>query len=127
MEEGLLDASISGPASVVPEAVRAVFQAFARSDRPGTAGPDGRTVFRTVADRDAFLRAGGQLEEFVKQSNRFPYPWVIKWTAQYRGLGPATLPVPLSERQDQGRRAFLDWLAAWLQNISQPHAPASKH
>ncbi len=100
MRQGLADAAISGPAGVVPEAIRAVFQTF--------------------GDEDAFSSAAAHFEQFLQQLERFPYPWAIKWAAQYRGLGPATLPIPLSAEREQDRTAFLSWFAAWLENRPQP-------
>lgn len=96
LREGLTDAAISGPASVVPEAIRAVFETF--------------------GDERAFSAAATHFEQFLQQLLRCPYPWVIKWAAQYRGLGPATLPIPASTEREQDRQAFLSWFEAWLEN-----------
>ncbi len=95
MRQGLADAAISGPAGVVPEAIRAVFQTF--------------------GDEDAFSSAAAHFEQFLQQLERFPYPWAIKWAAQHRGLGPVSLPIPLSAEREKERDAFLSWFAAWLE------------
>ena len=96
LRQGLSDAAISGPASVVPEAIRAVFETF--------------------GDEHAFSAAVTHFEQFLEQLQHRPYPWVIKWAAQHRGLGPATLPIPLSAEREQDRRAFLSWFETWLAN-----------
>lgn len=101
LRQGLADASISGPAGVVPEAMRALFQ--------------------TLGDEDAFSSAAAYFEQFLQRLELFPYPWAIKWAAQYRGLGTATLPVPLSAEREQDRNAFWSWFAAWLENGPQPY------
>lgn len=100
LRQGLADAAISGPASVVPEAIRAVFESF--------------------GDEAAFSAAATHFEQFLQQLMRFPYPWVIKWAAQYRGLDPVTFAVPLSAERDQDRQAFLSWFEAWLENGPPP-------
>lgn len=105
LRQGLADAAISGPASVVPEAIRAVFETF--------------------GEEDAFSAAATHFEQFLEQLQRFPYPWAIKWAAQYRGLDPVTFPIPLSAERDQDRQAFLSWFEAWLEN-GPPLGPDSR-
>ena len=102
---GLADAAISGPASVVPEAIRGVFETF--------------------GDEDAFSAAATHFEQFLQQLQRFPYPWAIKWAAQHRGLDPVTFPVPLSAEREQDRQSFLSWFEAWLED-GPPPAPDSR-
>lgn len=96
LRQGLADAAISGPASVVPEAIRAVFETF--------------------GDEDAFSAAATHFERFLQQLQRFPYPWVIKWAAQYRGLDPVAFPIPLSDERNQDRQVFMSWFETWLEN-----------
>ena len=96
LRQGLADAAISGPAGVVPEAIGAVFDTF--------------------GDEVAFSAAAAHFDQFLQQLERFPYPWAIKWAAQYRGLGTATLPIPLSTEREEERDAFLSWFAAWLES-----------
>ncbi len=100
LRQGLADAAISGPASVVPEAMQAVFE--------------------TCGNEDAFSAAAAHLEQFLQQLLRFPYPWAIKWAAQYRGLDPVTFPIPLSAERDQDRQAFMSWFEKWLENGPPP-------
>ena len=100
LRQGLADAAISGPASVVPEAMRAVFETF--------------------GNEDAFSASVTHFEQFLQQLLRFPYPWVIKWAAQFRGLDPVTFPIPLSAERDQDRQAFMAWFETWLENGPPP-------
>lgn len=100
LRQGLADAAISGPASVVPEAMRAVFETF--------------------GNEDAFSASVTHFEQFLQQLLRFPYPWVIKWAAQFRGLDPVTFPIPLSAERDQDRQAFMAWFETWLENGPLP-------
>lgn len=100
LRQGLADAAISGPASVVPEAMRAVFETF--------------------GNEDAFVAAVTYFEQFLQQLQLFPYPWVIKWAAQHRGLDPVTFPIPLSAEREQDRQAFLSWFQTWLENGPTP-------
>lgn len=96
LRQGLADAAISGPASVVPEAIRAVFE--------------------TLGDEDALANAATHFERFLEQLQRFPYPWAIKWAAQHRGLDPVTFAIPLSAEREQDRQAFISWFETWLAN-----------
>ncbi len=100
LRQGLADAAISGPASVVPEAMRAVFETF--------------------GNENAFSASVTHFEQFLQQLLRFPYPWVIKWAAQFRGLDPVTFPIPLSAERDQDRQAFMAWFETWLENGPPP-------
>ena len=102
LRQGLADAAISGPAGVIPEAIEAVFHSF--------------------GDEAAFSAATSHFEQFLQQLERFPYPWAIKWAAQHRGLGPVSLPIPLSAEREKERAAFLSWFAAWLENGQAPDA-----
>lgn len=95
LRQGLADGAISGPACVVPEAIGAVFQTF--------------------GDNVAFTAAATHFGQFLEQLGRFPYPWALKWAAQHRGLGPVTLPIPLSAERARDKDAFLSWFAAWLE------------
>ena len=101
LRQGLADGAISGPAGVVPEAIGALFQTF--------------------GDNVAFTAAATHFGQFLEQLGRFPYPWAIKWAAQHRGLGPVTLPMPLSAERARDKDAFLSWFAAWLEKA--PAAP----
>lgn len=91
--EGLLDGAISGPASVVPEL---------------SAG-----MFETFGNEAAFSQAGEFYAEFIRRIEKFPYPWALKWIAEWRGLAAARLPFPLNADQRAARQGFLDWFEAW--------------
>ena len=96
LSQGLVDAAISGPAGVVPEAICA--------------------LFRTFGDNIAFSAAAAHFGQFLAHLECFPYPWAIKWAAQYRGLGPVALALPPSEERERERDEFLAWFAEWLDN-----------
>jgi 4-hydroxy-tetrahydrodipicolinate synthase len=102
LRQGLVDAAISGPAGVVPEAIVAVFDTF--------------------GDEAAFSAATSHFDQFLQQLERFPYPWALKWAAQHRGLGPVSLPLPLSAVREREKAEFLTWFAAWLENSPAPDA-----
>ncbi len=94
LREGIASGAISGPAGVVPETVAAIFDSF--------------------GDEPAFCQAVEHFNQFLRQHERFPYPWAIKWAAQHRGLGQATLPFALSPDQQRSRKQFETWFAGWL-------------
>ena len=95
--EGLLDCAISGPASVVPEMSAALFESF--------------------GDETAFARAARFNDEFLQQFMRFPYPWALKWIADWRGLFRPSLPFTLGPEQESARRAFHEWFDEWLARL----------
>ena len=91
--EGLLDGAISGPASVVPELSVSMFETF--------------------GDEEAFAVATELYTEFIRQIERFPYPWALKWIAEWRGLGTASLPFPLNRQQELDSQGFRVWFDEW--------------
>ena len=91
--EGLLDGAISGPASVVPELSAAMFETF--------------------GNEEAFATAAAFYADFIGQIDRFPYPWALKWIAEWRGLGPARLPFPLNRQQEVAAETFHAWFEEW--------------
>ena len=91
--EGLLDGAISGPASVVPELSVSMFETF--------------------GDEEGFTMATAFYAEFIGQIERFPYPWALKWIAEWRGLGPASLPFPLNHQQKVDSQRFRAWFDEW--------------
>lgn len=97
LREGLLDGAISGPASVVPEMTKSLFE--------------------SVGDAGAFARAVRFNDEFLDQFARFPYPWALKWIATWRGLGPATLPFSLNAEQERAKNRFREWFEKWLSRL----------
>lgn len=97
--EGLLDCAISGPASVVPEMSAALFESF--------------------GDEAAFARAARFNDEFLQQFMHFPYPWALKWIAEWRGLSRPSLPFTLGPEQEKQMRAFHEWFDEWLARLQQ--------
>ena len=95
--EGLLDGAISGPASVVPEMSAALFASF--------------------GDEAAFARAIRFNDEFLRELERFPYPWALKWVAGWRGVCKAALPFPLSAGQERERERFRARFEDWLSRL----------
>ncbi len=95
--EGLLDGAISGPASVVPEM---------------SAG-----LFETFGDEPAFARAIRFNDEFLEQLMRLPYPWALKWIADWRGLCRPSLPFALGPEQERAKEAFHGWFDEWLARL----------
>ena len=97
LEQGLADGAISGPASVVPEMSAALFDAF--------------------GDDEAFAQAEAFNAQFIRQLEKFPYPWALKWVAEWRGLGKARMPFPLGEQQLARAARFREWFDAWLDRL----------
>lgn len=95
--EGLLDGAISGPASVVPELSVSMFETF--------------------GDEEAFAAAAAFYSEFIRQIERFPYPWALKWIAEWRGLGTACLPFPLNRQQEVESQRFRRWFGEWHERL----------
>ncbi len=93
LREGLIDGAISGPASVVPELSVSMFETF--------------------GDEKAFETATAFYLEFIRQIERFPYPWALKWIAEWRGLGSASLPFPLNRQQEIDSAGFRAWFEEW--------------
>lgn len=96
---GLIDAVISGPASVIPEAAAALFEA---------AG--------CAANLD---RAAALYAEFIECNQRLPYPWGLKHIAQWRGLFQARLPFAASPERRSELREFQIWFETWLPRMQQ--------
>ena len=97
LREGLLDAAISGPAGVIPEAAAA--------------------LFKLGADSDAFDQVRILFEEFLGHLEQHPYPWALKWAAEARGLGPARLPFPLDPELERSRQRYRTWFGEWLNRL----------
>ncbi len=102
LQEGLADAAISGPASVVPEA--------------------GAAVFAARGAPEAFATAREYYGQFLEQASRFPYPWALKWVAEWRGLGVARLPFPISSGRKEQRDQFRAWFDEWSASLPPPTA-----
>lgn len=96
LEEKLIDAVISGPAGVIPEATVRMFEA---AESTGEVWAEETQRFR----------------ELIDIVDAAPYPWPLQVMAEERGLFKATLPFEAgSERTAQLhklRGRFRDWLA----------------
>ncbi|MBI1356221.1 MAG: hypothetical protein GC160_17910 [Acidobacteria bacterium] len=99
IERKLLDGVISGPASVIPEAVVALFDAAAASDT------------------DRFAAAAALFREALSRLERLPYPWALKLIAEARGLFPARLPFESGPIRRQELADFGSWLEGWLPRL----------
>lgn len=100
---GFIDAVISGPASVVPEAAAA--------------------LFASAGDTERFDCAAALYAEFIAHNERLPYPWGLKHIAQWRGLFRARLPFAPSPQRRRQLREFQSWFEAWLPRMqaAAPH------
>ena len=94
IRENLADGAISGPASVVPEALAPLLE--------------------SPIDSPPFMAAATRLDEFLDRLQRLPYPWVLKWAASLRGFGNASLPFPLGHEHIEAKRQFESWFERWL-------------
>jgi len=98
LTRGVCDGTISGVAGVVPEITLALWK---------SAKSQNWTLF-------ADLRV--HLQRLLEPLDAFPTPWGLKLVADLRGLGPASIGLPLSaEREQQAeefRRAFPVWWQA---------------
>ena len=102
LRERAIDAVISGPASVIPEAAAALFE--------------------STGDPERFDRAAALYAEFVERNERLPYPWGLKRIAQWRGLFKARLPFAASPERRRELREFQRWFEAWLPRMQQCRA-----
>ena len=101
LRRGLLDAAISGPASVTPEIVVDLFKTSQNGDAPR---------FEKVADL---------FDELIPQLGFAPYPAPVKAIARRRGLFDAALPFPPSEKQLERSAKFETWLGHWLERFGE--------
>ena len=95
LRRGLLDAVISGPASVTPEIVAKLFE----TSQSG--------------DTERFEKVADLFDELIPQLGYAPYPAPLKLIARSRGLFDAALPFPPSEKQLEGADKFETWLDDW--------------
>lgn len=93
--EQICDEVISGVAGVLPELILYL----------GTGDP--------MEDPSRYRTAARWLDEYIEQIQRFPVPWGLKLTAEYRGLATAAFAQPLSPARRQQSQAFLKWLDGW--------------
>jgi dihydrodipicolinate synthase/N-acetylneuraminate lyase len=99
IERGLIDAVISGPTGVVPEATVELFGTHA------------------VGDKEAFDKAAALFREALGRMETLPYPWALKVIAEQRGLFPAQLPFPPGEERERELDALRAWLPGWLDKL----------
>jgi len=95
LREGVCDGVVSGVAGVLPELITYLFEHSGEMDTPQYRGRE------------------QQLEDYIGWLSRFPVPWGLKWTAEWRGLAPACFPLPLSAQRRECAQAFQDWFHGW--------------
>jgi len=86
---------------VVPELVVALFES------------------RQSGNGAAFTEAAGLLQELLAQFATFPYPWVLKWIAEWRGLFPARFPFPPSDARKRQAEQLEPWFRDWMGRCEQ--------
>jgi dihydrodipicolinate synthase/N-acetylneuraminate lyase len=59
----------------------------------------------------------GCLQEFVRQSARFPEPAAVRFATGLRGLKTGSLAVPLSPEKEKELDSFRDWFQQWLPGV----------
>jgi 4-hydroxy-tetrahydrodipicolinate synthase len=101
LRRNLIDAVISGPTSVIPEATVALFQAS------------------SLGDEDRFERLAKLFEEAIGQFERLPYPWALKTVAEARGLFPARLPFPPGPDREAQLAELRAWFEGWLPRLGR--------
>ncbi len=99
IERDLIDAVISGPTGVVPEATVALFGTHAFGDKEG------------------FDAAAALFREALARMEKLPYPWALKVIAEVRGLFPARLAFPPGEERERELDALRAWLPGWLERV----------
>lgn len=92
--ERVCDGVVSGVACALPELVLSLFKHPARSEK--------------------FHRSAQLLSQFVSQLDQFPVPWALKWALDARGVIPATISYPVTERRATQARGFTSWFREWL-------------
>lgn len=92
---------ISGVACVLPEVILGLWHA--------AADPAG----------EEFTTASRLLDEYIAQLGPWPTPWGLKLTAECRGLGPASIALPLSPARQAQAEAFRAWFEPWWAAASQ--------
>jgi len=101
LRRNLIDAVISGPTSVVPEATVALFDAIA------------------IGDPEKFERMGALFEEAIRRVGELPYPWALKALAEARGLFQAQLPFPPGPDREAQLAELRTWFDGWLPRLAR--------
>lgn len=97
--EGICDAVISGVAGVLPELIHLL----------ATVQPE--------EDRFHYQAGALLLDEYLDQIQRFPAPWGLKWTAQFRGIALARFLQPLSPYRIEQAQLFSEWSRVWWERV----------
>jgi len=95
LKNGLCGGMISGVAGVLPELNQAIWEASRRGDS------------------QHFEAAALLLAQFIERLNPWPTPWGLKIAAEIRGIGPASIALPLSGQRKQEAEAFKRWFEPW--------------
>jgi 4-hydroxy-tetrahydrodipicolinate synthase len=96
LREGICDGVVSGVAGAVPELILPLFEAGGASNAP----------------------AIERLREFIRELDRFPVPWGLKWIAESRGMAPAHFSLPLSGKRALEGARLQQWFRAWEKNAA---------
>ena len=100
LRSGCLDATISGPAGVVPELSVALLESFEAGD---------------LERREALAAL---FDELVARFAELPYPWMPLLIAEWRGFFPARFPLPLSPRRIEQARTLKTWFRDWSARLA---------
>ncbi|HEY4379488.1 MAG TPA: dihydrodipicolinate synthase family protein [Acidobacteriaceae bacterium] len=92
LEQGLLDAVVSGVACVLPELIGRLYE-----------------LGSSNSDSSEFRILSSALASFTQQLQPFPTPWGLKIVAEARGVLRATYPIPLSHERESAKAAMLNW------------------
>jgi 4-hydroxy-tetrahydrodipicolinate synthase len=95
LREGVCDGVVSGVAGVLPELITYLFEHSKQMDTP------------------QYREREQQLEDYIGWLSRFPVPWGLKWTAEWRGLAPACFALPMSAQRRECAQAFGEWFHGW--------------
>jgi 4-hydroxy-tetrahydrodipicolinate synthase len=95
LTRGLCDGTISGVAGVLPELMVALWT---------SAAGDNPSLFSSLSS---------QLDKLIGQLDVFPTPWGLKLIAELRGLGPASIGLPLSVGRQRQAAEFAEWFPQW--------------
>lgn len=90
------DGVISGTASVCPELILAIYEAFRSGKR----------------EQAQMLQA--RLDEFLSRITRFPPPWAMKLALKARGVDAGGLGWPLSKSLQSEAEELQNWVRGWL-------------
>ena len=92
--EHICDGVVSGIACALPELVLGLFKEPAGSEK--------------------FHHSAQLLSEFAARLDQFPAPWALKWAVEARGVMPATISYPVTERRATQASNFMSWFREWL-------------